>query len=664
MALIPVLATGVAVGALLKWRWDKQQTNKFRFIKRLNSHSSLTTQPTTRLPNDSIDTQINHNLKIATITTVLAISGGLGYPLLSLISIPGQIYLSIPFFKEGYRQLFKEKTVRMAVLDATIATTLLVFRFYVVNSVYLILFNLSQKLIHQTRQTSMENLKNVFGEIPRTAWVEINGVEVQKSVDALEVGEIIVVNAGETIPVDGTITAGLASIDQHMLTGESQPVEKEIGDEVFAATTVLSGRISISVKNAGSMTVAAQIETILTNTAAYQSQFELQGQEIADRLALPMLTLGTVTLPFLGASRAIAVLLSDIGYRMRFIGPLSVLNHLLLVSRHSILIKDGRALEALQTVDTFVFDKTGTLTQEQPYVSHIYVCGDYDEETVLQYAAAAEYRQTHPIARAILAEADNRQLTIPDIDEANYEIGYGVKVRLVDKVILVGSVKFMEQEQVALPEMIHTAQVACYEQGHSLVYVAVNNQLIGAIALQATIRPEAAHIITQLHNRGVTTYVISGDQEQPTRRLAEELGIHHCFAQILPEDKAALIDQLQQQDKQICFVGDGINDSIALKKANVSVSLNGASSVATDTAQVILMDETLKQLVTLYDLAKDLERNMKYNLIISVVPGIICIGGVYLLHWGVVAAGVIGYASLGAGVANALLPKLSKQIDN
>ncbi len=669
--LLPIIATSAAVGTVLRWRQHKNHTQRRSKLSAVLNPAVQNVVKHTNKPTYSrlSDAQIERNLKIATVTTGLAIAGAVGYPLLTLACIPGQIYLSFPFFKDGYRQLFKERVVKMAVLDATIFSLSLFFGFYIVNGLYLMLFNLSQKLINQTRQSSVDNLITVFGEMPRLAWIEVDGGEVQKSVEALEVGEVIVVNAGETIPADGTITTGVASIDQRMLTGEAQPAEKSVGDDVFAATTVLSGRILVCVKRAGADTVAAQIETILTNTASYQSQFELQGQQIADETAWPILSLGAITLPILGPSSAIAVLLSDIGYRMRFVGPLSVLNHLLLVSNHSILIKDGRALEALQTVDTFVFDKTGTLTQEQPHVAQVYICAAVTENRILQYAAAAEYRQTHPIAQAILQEAEKRDLTIPVTHESNYEIGYGLKVSIEksddeteDTLIFVGSDRFMMQESITIPDSIQTAQAACSAQGQSLIYVARNHQLIGAIALQATIRPEAASIINELHQRGMTTYVISGDQEQPTKQLADSLGIQHYFAEVLPEDKATLVERLQQQGRQICFVGDGINDSIALKKANVSVSLQGASFIATDTAQVILMDQTLGQLITLYDLAKDLEAKMKQNFLFSVVPGVICIGGVYLFHWGIVAAALIGYVSLGLGVGNAMLPALQHKL--
>ena len=279
-------------------------------------------------------------------------------------------------------------------------------------------------------------------------------------------------------------------------------------------------------------------------------------------------------------------------------GPISVLNFLQMTSQEGILIKDGRALELLSEVDTIVFDKTGTLTEEQPHVGAIYTCHSINENELLTYAAAAEYKQTHPIARAIQQEALNRELRLPEIEKTTYEIGYGLKVRLNEKVVLVGSKRFMEMSEITIPSEINAIQQQCNEHGYSLVYVALDGQLAGAIELHATIRPEAKHIISELRQRGFEIYIISGDHEKPTKKLAQEVGIEHYFAETLHENKATLIEALQKEGKAVCFVGDGINDSIALKKANVSVSLRGASTIATDTAQIVLMNENLTQLVT------------------------------------------------------------------
>jgi Cu2+-exporting ATPase len=188
--------------------------------------------------------------------------------------------------------------------------------------------------------------------------------------------------------------------------------------------------------------------------------------------------------------------------------------------------------------------------------------------------------------------------------------------------------------------------------------VAFEEELVGAIELHATVRPEARILIDRLHKRGMTTYIISGDQEAPTRRLAHLLGIDHYFANTLPENKADLVEKLQLEGRQVCFVGDGINDAIALKKANVSISLRGATTVATDTAQVVLMDGTLNHFDGLFDLVQQYESTMQANLRISTIPSVITVGGIVFLHWGILTGVLITQAAAFAGIGNSLLPLL------
>ena len=344
-----------------------------------------------------------------------------------------------------------------------------------------------------------------------------------------------------------------------------------------------------------------------------------------------------------------------------------------MASESGILIKDGRSLELLSEVDTVIFDKTGTLTEDVPTVGQIYAHA-ISEDDVLTLAAAAEYKQTHPIALAIRRQAKKRNLNLPLIDKTEVELGYGVKVRLVPRegdkeraiegqFIRVGSGRFMELSQIAIPADYEKIEADCHATGHSLVYVALNDQLAGAIELCPTIRSEAKQITSALREQGIEMAIISGDTIRPTKKLAESLGIERYFAQVLPQDKASYVAQLQEEGKSVCFIGDGINDSIALKQANVSISLRGASSAATDTAGIILMDGTLNNLVALLDLAKELDQNLTSNTVLSILPGMICVGGVFFLHFGLVASIVVYNMGLAASVLNALLPLIKHQRD-
>ena len=504
------------------------------------------------------------------------------------------------------------------------------------------------KIVKKTEERSEQQLINVFSIHPDKVWIVRDDIEIQVDFHTLKAGDCVMVNAGEIIPVDGLIQTGCATIDQHLLTGESQPVEKIAGEPVFASTLLLSGRIAVLTETAGADTVAAGIGEVLNQTQHYKENLIARGQKISERFLPLQAGLGTVTWATLGPSSALAMLWSAPGANMAVLGPLSVLNYLQILSRQGILIKDGRVFESLRQVDTLVFDKTGTLTLEQPRVGDIHVLQGYTETDVLRYAAAAEYRQPHPIAKAILAEAEAHSLTLPDMDNAHYETGYGIRVEVDSRLVRVGSQRFMEQQHIDLPESVKPIQRIAEEQGYSLIYVAIDQLLAGILEMRPSIRPEALEVIQYLKQRGLQCYIISGDHQQPTRHMAEALGIDQYFAEVLPEDKADLVQQLKDEGRFVCFVGDGINDAIALKSAQVSISLKGASSVATDTAQIIFMDGTLTSLQNLLQLSDEFEHTMNGNLVGTIAPAIVNATAVLLLHTGIgFGMGLFYLSSLG-----------------
>jgi Cu2+-exporting ATPase len=338
-----------------------------------------------------------------------------------------------------------------------------------------------------------------------------------------------------------------------------------------------------------------------------------------------------------------------------------MMNFLSHASQAGILIKDGRSLELLDQVDTVIFDKTGTLTQDQPIVANLYTCNNCDENTLLSLAAAAEYRQTHPVAQAILQAAEERHLTLPNIDDAQYEVGYGIKVHLDQQIIYVGSLRFMIMSGIKIPAEMELLQQECNHNGDSFVMVARDQQLLGMIELHAVIRAEAQLLINTLKKRKCSLYILSGDHEAPTKKLAKTLGIPLYVAEILPEEKAKIVEELQQQGKTVCFIGDGINDSIALQKAHVSISMSGASNIATDTAHIILMDGSLKHLIPLFDIAQRYNKNIQKSFMITLIPSAIAVGGIIFLHFGIIASITLYYTGLTMGMANALLTQKRKK---
>ncbi len=610
----------------------------------------------TELEPSAAERNINRRLILSAVALVLAALGAFFYAPLSLVSVLFIPYLSWPIWREAYSSLFKEHRLRVSVLDVIFILLGLYTANYLALALGGFLFYASRKLLIRTEERSRGSLVAVFGNLPRFAWVQIGGVEIEVPLKDVRANDIVLVHAGETVPVDGVIASGIASIDQHMLTGESQPAEKEAGDQVFASTVVVSGAIQVRAERSGDSTAVAQIGAILQRTADFKASIQSRGEAMADKSTPPFLALGAVALPLLGPSGAGSVLGASFGYHLRILAPIGMLNFLTLASRNGILVKDGRSLELLNQVDTVVFDKTGTLTLEQPQAGAIYACNGFDENQILRYAAMAEYKQTHPIARAILQEAEARSVLIPVSGAAQYEVGYGIKVTTNEQVVRVGSARYMALEGITIPPNIAAVQTECDLDGASLVYVALQDRLGGAIVLHATVRPEAKFVVESLRQRRMSVAIISGDREHPTRNLAHSLGVDRYYAETLPEDKAKLIAQLQGEGRKVCFVGDGINDAIALKQANTSISLRGASTAAVDSAQIILMDQSLHQVSKAFDIAREFDANMRFGFAMTIIPGLIGLWGAFFLRFGMVAPILLNNLGLAIGLVNAILP--------
>lgn len=609
----------------------------------------------------------DRNMAISAGSLTLAIVGKLFYYPIALLSLPGVLYITHFAIMQAFQGLFKEKKFTVDLLSSTMKVLLLINGFLVFASFSVFMFSLNRKLLDKISDNSKKNIIDVFKQQPSKVWVLYDDIEREIPFEELKTGDTVMVNAGATIPVDGVITEGSASVDQHILTGEFQPVEKSTGEDVFALTLVLSGKIYIRARETGQETTAAQIANILNNTISTKTDVQLWSREISDKSVLPTFALSAVSMPFIGPVGALGVLNSHFKYRASIASAIGVMNYLDMASHNGILVKDGHTFELLEKVDTVVFDKTGTLTEEQPCVAKIHAYGAYTELEVLRYAAAAETKQSHPIAKAILQQAVDEQLDLPDIQEAAYKLGYGLTVSIEGHVVRVGSVRFLEQEDISISDDIRAAQTHCQDQGAPIVAIAVDGHAVGAIELAAAVRPGTRELIHELtHKCGIqSTYIISGDQEAPTRKLAEELGITHYFAQVLPEEKAKLIAQLQAEGKSVCYVGDGINDSIALQEADVSVSIRGASTVATDTAQIVLMGKTLNQLPYLFSMGQRFNQHMKKVVTTVITPCVVSMGGsIMFFNLGLIQSFIFPQVGLLAGIAVAMRPVLKDRKDD
>lgn len=602
--------------------------------------------------------QLDHYLTVSAGHLGLTLGLAHFFPPGLLLTLPLLVYLEWPIYKEAWNDLRDYRGIRVGGLMSIFVTGAWLTGAYFACAFSIFVYLLANRITAHTRDRSEKALIQLFDQQPQTVFVVLNGAEVEIPFAEITTGAIVSIHAGQVVPVDGTVVAGMGVVDQHRLTGESRPVEKGSGDRALAATILTRGSLQIRVESAGEDTLAAQIAGILEETTAYHLQIEQRGLALAESAVMPTLLISGLTLPFYGVSSALAALSAMPGVDMYFAGPLALLNFLHLAAAEGILVKDGRSLELIHTIDTIVFDKTGTLTRELFSVAEVLTYADWEEDQIITLAAAAERYQKHPVALSILAEAEARQLDLPPIAASRYEIGYGVQVEVDGQTVRLGSKRFMQMEEISLPPGWETTESEAKALGHSLVFVAIDEMLAGILILQPMLRPEVSALIPELRERGLDLYILSGDQEEPTLHLAEQLGIDNYFANVLPDQKSSFIAQLQNEGRKVCFVGDGINDAIALKQANVSISLNGATTIATDSAQIVFMEESLRLLPRLFDLANSLERNLMRSFGMSIGTGMGILIGVLGFHMGVGMAVAGGMVAMLGIVANAMLPML------
>ena len=512
-------------------------------------------------------------------------------------------------------------------------------------------------VLSNAKHHSKQSLLEVFAKQPNTVWLCRDGTEIETPLAQVVPGDVVAVRSGDLIPVDGVIVQGMAMIDQHMLTGETQPAEKAEGDSVFASTQVLTGRVLIEVRTSGSETTAANIAEVLKHAIDFKTHAQMQGERWADSWNLPVLMLAFGAMPWVGAVGTVVILNGHIAQSIRIVAPLSTLNYLNLASHQGLLVKDGRVLEDLPDIDTFLFDKTGTLTQDEPMVGEITVyLDDYSEEDILAYAAAAEYKLKHPLARAIVKRAKELKVMPSELGDADYQIGYGVTMSIRNRRIQVGSRHFMEQQHIQLPPSLDADLQKPHAAGYTPILLAIDGQLAGVLEMRAAVRPEVRDLLSTLRGYGVKHLaIVSGDHRQPTEKLARELGMDEWFYEVLPQNKAEIVERLQAQGRRVCFIGDGVNDTIAMKKANISISLSGATTVATDTAQIVLMDGSLKKLPELIKLSHELRYNLNHSWLFNIVPGTLAMASAFV-RADILVAILLSQGGLGLGVLNAMRP--------
>jgi Cu2+-exporting ATPase len=588
-----------------------------------------------------------------------ALGGVLFYPPLTLLALPPLLLNLYPFIRESVAKFRRGEQRAIIIIDLLGIVGALALNQILLATVLSITLDITHWLIRRTEDRSRRRLFGIYELLPDRVWLDRDGAQLQVPLKQVNAGDIVVIDAGQTVPIDGVVLSGLGRFDERSFTGESQLVEKGQGCKVRATTLLVQGRVRVQVENTGESCLASQIVTVLNQSRDYREEVRSRGQRIVERGAVPTLVLAGIAFAIGGPVSGLAMLFAGFGYSMRYMAPLAVLGFLEQASRDAILVKDGRALELLAEVDTVLFDKTGTLTTDKLQVEQVISISQLSEVQLLAMAASAEHRQRHPIGQAIVDSAVQRGCTIREPDTVGVEVGSGLRSIIDGHIVLVGNEKLLASEGITIPPSLRLLETTCTARGSTLVYVSCNVEVVGAIELSSILRPEAAAAIAALRQRNIDVYIVSGDHEGPTQDIARRLGIPNYFARVLPTEKAAIVKGLQDKGKKVCFVGDGINDAIALRQADVSISLAGASTMAKDSAPIILTDGQLSGLPLVFELSVKLRRNLSTGEVLSVAPGVLAAGGILTGTIALVGAILWYNVTLAISFGNALRPMLA-----
>ncbi len=478
---------------------------------------------------------------------------------------------------------------------------------------------------------------------------------VRVPAEKLTVDDHVVVDAGRAIPADGVIVSGLAEVDEKALTGESEPRPRGPGDNVLAATVVVEGQIVVRVERTGVDTTAAKIVKILEGAGAKPMSLQRHAESVADKLVLPTFALAGAAAGLAGElTRATSVLITDFGTGLRIAVPTSALTAMTLAAREGVLVKGGQYLERLSKADCVVFDKTGTLTTGFPVVVDVSPVPGMTPRALLAFAAGAESRQTHPIAEAIRRHAAALGVTVPEAElgSETYRIGMGLGARVSDTHVLVGSARWMKHNGLDVTLSPETA--LRYADFHATaLYVAVDGVLVGSLACADQPREESRAVVHAIRQGGRRRVVLlSGDARGPVSAVAAAVGADEAVGELLPEDKAAYVRELQRQGRVVAMIGDGINDAPALAVADVGISLRGGTDVALETADVVLLEGGLARLPTAFAVGDRAMASVRRGLGVVIVPNAVAIA---LGAVGLISPPVAALVNNGSTVAAALL---------
>lgn len=544
-----------------------------------------------------------------------------------------------PLVKTGLLDLIHERKIGTEIF-VTIATLVAVLGGETVaGAVLMVIILIAEFIAELNTDRARASIKSLIGSVPQVALVRSNGGERTVALAEVKVGDIVLVRAGEKIPVDGHVTGGNASVNQAPITGESVPKDKVTGDLVFAGTVVESGALDIQTDKIGVDTTFSRIIALVENAESQQAPV----QKLADKVAawlIPVVFvfLIGVYLVTRDVRTIVTLMIFTSPAELGLATPLVMIAAIARAARSGILIKGGLYLESLAKVDTMVFDKTGTLTANKPQVVRIESRhAAFSETELLRLAAAADRRSAHPLAKAVVSHAEQTQVTVPEPEKYEQLQGRGVIATVEGRIVLVGNAALLRESGVSLVD-------AAVDGGQTPLHVAVDGQFAGVIFIADTLRPGAREALASLRKTGVKRIImLTGDNAATAQAVAGELGVDEVFSDLMPEDKVAAIAALQKQGHRVAMVGDGINDAPALARADVGIAMGGGGTqAALEAADIVLMTDDLAKIAGARAIARRAYRTVQENLFVGV--GVVHVLGITaaLLGWiGPIEAAII-----------------------
>ena len=544
------------------------------------------------------------------------------------------------FYKIGIKNLFKlapnmDSLISVSTLAAFIYGIFAIYKIIIGDNPHdyamhlyfesiatiLTLITLGKYLEAVSKGKTSEAIKKLMGLAPKVATVIRDNKEMQVSIEDVEISDIVIVKPGEKIPVDGEVIEGITSVDESMLTGESIPVEKVTGSTVIGASINKNGFIKYKATKVGQDTALAQIIKLVEDAQGSKAPIA----KIADVMSayfvpvvISLAIISSVSWLIAGESFIfsltifISVLVIACPCALGLATPTAIMVGTGKGAENGILIKGGEALETTHKIDTIVFDKTGTITEGKPKVTDI-ITNSISEEELLILAASSEKGSEHPLGEAILNEGRNKNLKLKKIDKFNAIAGQGIDVIIENKNILLGNRKLMIDQNIDIT-IFNDKVEDLSNQGKTPMYIAINKEIKGIIAVADVVKVSSKKAIETLHKMGIKTVMITGDNENTAKAIAKEVGIDNVLAEVLPEDKAKSIKKLQDENKKVAMVGDGINDAPALAKADIGIAIGSGSDVAIESADIVLIRSDLMDVSNAIKLSKATIRNIKQNL--------------------------------------------------